>query len=222
MWSFAKLPRSDFSLEENARLLSVYMRPWTLNPQESVGSNPLLSVLGRCYIHDHGLVPVWSCLQSTSVSNIAGAAHAAPASDIPGAAQARPESAHAAIETACRVGPLQKRFRLRKKVSGSSSVMPERISYATSWETYVDGHIVSKSSMRSITNLLAATAASGTEQSDDSSENSDVEALRNLDLQVGHMDLVHQTLRGIAARSADEGEKVLGRHAQTIRLGRSL
>ena len=36
------------------------------------------------------------------------------------------------------------------------------------------------------------------------------------------MDLVHQTLRGIAARSADEGQKALGRHARTIRLGRSL
>ena len=30
VWSYAKIPRSRFSPEENARLLSVYMRPWTL------------------------------------------------------------------------------------------------------------------------------------------------------------------------------------------------
>jgi hypothetical protein len=100
--------------------------------------------------------------------------------------------------------------------------MPERMSYATSWEMYIDGHIVSKSSLRFITNLLTATAASRIEQSDDSSEDSVVEAWRNLDLQVGNLDLVHQTLQGIAARSSDEGQKALGRHARTIRLGRSL
>ena len=100
--------------------------------------------------------------------------------------------------------------------------MTECLSYATSWDTYIDGHIVSKSSLRFITNLLTATAACKTEQSDDSSEDLDQEAWRNLELQVGNMDLVHQTLRGIAARSADEGQKAIGRHAKTIRLGRSL
>jgi len=30
-WSFSKVPRSIFSPEENARLLSVYLRPWTLD-----------------------------------------------------------------------------------------------------------------------------------------------------------------------------------------------
>ena len=29
-WPFAKVPRLQFSPEENVRLLSVYMRPWTL------------------------------------------------------------------------------------------------------------------------------------------------------------------------------------------------
>jgi hypothetical protein len=87
---------------------------------------------------------------------------------------------------------------------------------------YIDGHIVSKSSLCFITNLLTATAASRIEQSDDSSEDSAVEAWQNLDLQVGNLDLVHQTLPGIAARSSDEGQKALGRHARTIRLGRSL
>ena len=49
VWSFAKVPRQEFSPEENARLLSVYLRPWTLNPAESARDNPLLSLLGKCY-----------------------------------------------------------------------------------------------------------------------------------------------------------------------------
>ena len=36
------------------------------------------------------------------------------------------------------------------------------------------------------------------------------------------MDVVRCTLDGIAARSTDEGAKGLGRHAKTIRLGKSL
>ena len=36
------------------------------------------------------------------------------------------------------------------------------------------------------------------------------------------MDLVQQTLQGMASRNADEGVKAMGRHARTIRLGRSL
>ena len=47
-WSFAKIPRVQFSPEENARLMSVYMRPWTLRESESTNGNPLLSLLGKC------------------------------------------------------------------------------------------------------------------------------------------------------------------------------
>ena len=50
MWSFAKVPRSTFSPEENARLLSLYMRPWTLNPNDANVDNPLLSELATYYI----------------------------------------------------------------------------------------------------------------------------------------------------------------------------
>jgi hypothetical protein len=49
-WSFSKVPRSSFSPEENARLLSVYMRPWTLYTEHVTESNPLLSELGLCYL----------------------------------------------------------------------------------------------------------------------------------------------------------------------------
>jgi hypothetical protein len=70
--------------------------------------------------------------------------------------------------------------------------------------------------------LLAATGASKVDESDDSSADSVAEAWKNLDLQVGNLDLVHKTLQGIAIRNQEEGEKALGRHARTIRQGRSL
>ena len=36
------------------------------------------------------------------------------------------------------------------------------------------------------------------------------------------MDLVHQTLKGMCAKNTEEGMKAMGRHARTIRLGRTL
>ena len=36
------------------------------------------------------------------------------------------------------------------------------------------------------------------------------------------MDLVHQTLKGMCSRNPEEGSKSMGRHARTIRLGRSM
>ena len=45
VWNFAKMPRPSLPAEENARLLSVYMRPWTLHQATATPSNPLLSDL---------------------------------------------------------------------------------------------------------------------------------------------------------------------------------
>ncbi len=45
VWSDAKVPRATLSPEENGRLLSVYMRPWTLNPHDATETAPLLSRL---------------------------------------------------------------------------------------------------------------------------------------------------------------------------------
>ena len=58
-WSFAKVPRLQFSPEENARLMSVYMRPWTLRESESTNSNPLLSLLGKCEQKGEEWHPRW-------------------------------------------------------------------------------------------------------------------------------------------------------------------
>ena len=58
-WSYAKVPRDIFSVEENARMLCVYMRPWSLNPQECSSMNPLLSSLGKVFIVDGEEFPAW-------------------------------------------------------------------------------------------------------------------------------------------------------------------
>ena len=91
-----------------------------------------------------------------------------------------------------------------------------------SWEAYINGHIISTTSLRYIQNLLAATAATKTEDSENSSDDTDAEQWDNLDFKAGNMDLVHQTLKGMCSRNPEEGAKSMGRHARTIRLGRSL
>ena len=75
-WSFAKVPRLQFSPEENARLLSVYMRPWTLRESESTRHNPLLSLLGKCEQKDTELQPLWQGLPVA----VTGSAHDSSAS----------------------------------------------------------------------------------------------------------------------------------------------
>ena len=60
------------------------------------------------------------------------------------------------------------------------------------------------------------------EDSENSSDDSDAEQWENLDVKAGSLELVRQTLQGMASRNAEEGLKAMGRHAKTIRLGRSL
>ena len=60
------------------------------------------------------------------------------------------------------------------------------------------------------------------EDSENSSDDSDAEQWENLDVKAGSMELVRQTLQGMASRNTEEGVKAMGRHARTIRLGRSL
>ena len=45
VWSYAKVPQAKFSPEENGRLLSVYMRPWTLDASSVQEDNPRLQDL---------------------------------------------------------------------------------------------------------------------------------------------------------------------------------
>ena len=64
--------------------------------------------------------------------------------------------------------------------------------------------------MRFIQNLLAATAATKMEDSENSSDDSDAEQWENLDVKAGSMELVRQTLQGMASRNTDEGVKAMG------------
>ena len=95
-------------------------------------------------------------------------------------------------------------------------------SYVSSWEAYIQGNVVSESSRRFISNLLMATAACRSEQQGDSSDDSDAEPWSNLNTTTGNMQVVENILNGLAKHSAEDGEKGLGRHGSTIRLGRSL
>ena len=80
--------------------------------------------------------------------------------------------------------------------------------------------MVTDTGRRYITNLLAATASTKAEESDDSSADSDAErwASVNSDPNVS-MDFVHRTLTGIATHNRDDGSKNFGRHASIIRMG---
>ena len=198
-WSFAKVPRSAFSPEENARLLSVYMRPWTLDPRHASGVNPLLSNLGLCRTVMLEEVPLW--LEATRAA--ASTATTAPAAPIAGVAA--------------------KRRRLLRKQPGKAFTTPEPYySYRLSWDSHLDGYVVSETSRRYITNLLAATQVSKLDEQHDSSEDSEADDWRGLDTKAGNMNLVERILRGIAARSDDDGRRGFGKHAEIIRMGRAL
>ena len=51
VFSKCKMPDRRWSPEENSRLLSVYMRPWTLDTANVSKANPLLSNLGRSHVN---------------------------------------------------------------------------------------------------------------------------------------------------------------------------
>ncbi len=60
------------------------------------------------------------------------------------------------------------------------------------------------------------------EEAQDSSEDGDEEKWRPVHTSAGSMHMVHRTLSGIAARSADDGSRGLGRYTDIIRMGRAL
>ena len=68
-WSFAKIPRLQFSPEENARLMSVYMRPWTLRESDSTNYHPLISLLGKCEKKGEEWHPKWQTVASQSAGS---------------------------------------------------------------------------------------------------------------------------------------------------------
>ena len=229
-WSFAKVPRASFSPEENARLLSVYMRPWTLNPLWKSEMLPLLSDLGKCSLVEGVEKPVWLHVAESSVHHSSGVDEATSVENRAGGRGSAQDGSGVAMFAAAgqeslaasgQEGKPSKRRRKAVQNAELTAALP-RYSYAASWEHYIDGHVVSETSQRYIVNLLAATAASEEAHQGDSSDDSEEETWRAPDVHAGNMDIVRRALTGIASRSAEEGEKGCGRYAQVIRLGRAI
>ena len=218
-------------MEENARLLCVYMRPWTLNPADATEQTPLLSRLGMVQqdapctegcnnrtdsAHNH----------AKSKENLAHAGSAqSRAVDHDKAATKNEQADPTNDDTrARRLGETVSRRRLSQKTNKAinSDNVTEVRSYARAWMKYIDGHVVSRMNQRFITNLLTATAARVVEEPADSSEDSDEFHYDHLGELAGSMDLIQQTLDGINARDKDNGVEAIGRHAKVIQLGRNV
>ena len=188
VWSHAKMPSSRWSPAENARMFCVFMRPWTLQPEEATVDNPLLWNLGRM-VNTEQKCAWLSC---------------------PAAIPQPPDSVQAST----------KRRRLSQK-SPPVEELPagHKHCYATSWDVYIRGHIVSNTARQFIVNMLSVTTTSAFENPDESSDDSETERWANRTSgPIGDLALVTKTLEGIAATAVDEGARGFGRHAQVIRL----
>jgi hypothetical protein len=218
VWNFTKVPRPNLSPEENARLLSLYMRPWTLNPHAATENTPLLSKLRECMIVDGQEVGIAQGDGNNSQLACDSRSGFQPRDDQGNrnAEDATGSSSHDGAK-----GPKRRRLR-GKQGSAKPSEHEIRKSYAATWQQYIDGRIVSESSCRYIMNLLSATAARVVERTADSGEESSESDVDRFKGHAGSLDLVHKTLQGIAAQDEDEGQPGFGRHAAAIRMGRDL
>ena len=214
VWSFAKVPRPTFSPEENARLYSVYMRPWTLYPRDVTESNPLLSELGVCYLiegrESTGAIHS-DQVEHTGVSD----ATAGQASTDLASGEQRSDDTHSLGFERAAGNDVAKRRRITRKTPA------RRMSYAATWDLYTK-NVVSETSLFFITNFVGATVACTVEKEGDASEDSEIERWAEVDGRAGNMNVVRKTLDGIAALSEDDGARVFGKHGSTIRLGRDL
>ena len=125
------------------------------------------------------------------------------------------------MATCAALGNVRKRRRGKQPAEVILKQSVTYYSYARSWEAYIDGHVLSESSRRYITNMLASTQ-SMKEDAQDSSDDTDEEKWKPIQTAAGSMEVVNRTLCGIAARSADDGSRGSGCHAEIIRMGRDL
>ena len=112
----------------------------------------------------------------------------------------------------------------RRRITGKTNCNGEEVmSYLLTWQAYVDGNVVTESAQRYIGNLMGATAArvvtKAAESDNGSSDESDIERFKT---HAGTLDLVRNTLKGIACLDEDEGRIGFGRHAVCIHMGREL
>ena len=246
VFSYAKIPSKKLSPEENARLLSIYMRPWTLQPEDATERTPLLSRLGvvKLTLDDaqvdqpvapgashrtvhrriRGKTPAVSTSFAAHRSTLSAAIDQAGivnsedtsnAQDLTSQTSSNPTS-HRVQRKSCRTQQLE------VPQSLSVNMDTEVRSYVRAWQQYLDKGVVSETSRLFITNMLMATAARVVEDPGDSSEDSDDFEYDHNSKPAGSLDLIHKTLGGLVAQCEDEGAEGLGRHARTIRLGRSM
>ena len=109
VWSYAKVPKPNLSPEENARLLSLYMRPWTLNSVDATIQVPLLSKL-RVTAH-------------------ADPQKAALGQETTGAAQ---ETTNVCSAAACVQTPKRRRYQKKAAADPTPPPKAEKLSYAES------------------------------------------------------------------------------------------
>ena len=170
----SKLPRPGLPGEENARLCSVYFRPWTLCASHATAHVPHLLQLALCpRVHD--------------VASAAAAA-AAPRRPRLRAKSTPPRSKTAASDDAP-MPPTESRLRLRGKSPAppTMSVLLDEpsppspsASWSASWNRYIRGNVVSEHARRLITNFLTATLARTA--ADDDSTDDEVEQEREDDV----------------------------------------
>ena len=202
VWNYAKVPRVTLAPEENARLLCVYMRPWTLNPADATEHTPLLSRLGIVRVQ----APLVDMTTTSSSTEAAPKAWPTASVEIPAEVCGQPQ-----------------RRRFSKKHAAPETCSEEEVrSYAKAWLKYIDGNVVSRMSQRYITNLLSATAARVVEEPGDSSEDSDDFGYDPHERPAGSMDLIQQTLDGLSCHNGENGMEAIGRHATVIQLGRNV
>ena len=115
VWSYAKMPSSRWSPAENARMFCVFMRPWTLQPEEATVDNPLLWNLGRMVNTEQ------KCAWLSCPAAIPEFSDAVKGSRNPGSVQAN-----------------TKRRRLsQKSVPAEELKAGHKYCYATSWDIYI-------------------------------------------------------------------------------------
>ena len=218
VWNGAKLPKKTQSPEENCRVLSVYLRPWTLNPQDETATTPLLSRLGLAPEDTHNTAPSASNTASNSYGNDAAMPLAGSVAE--SNAGSVSESHVGSSGDLPTTAPKRRRITMTTGVPDLTSTA--RRSYVASWHAYIDGNVVSNVNRRFICNMLAATAPRVASHEDPSDDESDEFEWEHLKRHAGSMDLIHDTLQGIATRTEDEGAVGFGRHARSIRIGKSL
>ena len=168
------------------------MRPWTLHPSHSNDRAPLLLQLRRV-----------ACDECGSRFNDPDTSVAQVSDDTGIARPARDASDMSSVEQGSAVHPTSSAQQApqgkRRKVIATHTPTPgmpnkDRNSYVAAWNHYIDGHIVSESNRRYVTNLLAATAARVVEDSDDSSAGSDDFNLEGMPPNVGDLDLIEKNI----------------------------